>query len=303
MIDDEMLLAGLERGPRAETEAGAETQLESPPEPETQLESPPETDLEAPSESSRPAPGPPVQLDFGALFSGEPAGPSEPEPEPEPTKIWRSGPLMKQWIPSAGRSPWPISELEWRMPLPARRPVLLEDEDPQRLGELFHLAMEQWDFVGDPPLSRELEPLIRASFGEREGAARRKIATWLLRSLELFADDQDLLTELREARECERLFHEVDLDAIVSETERDHWISGRIDLLWRDEGGRWCVLDYKVSSKVRSRAQMQELQWEYGPQLLLYRRALERWRPRGEAQELGRFGLWLAPAGRAMWMV
>ena len=82
--------------------------------------------------------------------------------------------------------------------------------------------------------------------------------------------------------------------------ERDHWIRGRIDLLWRDAAGLWNVLDYKVTSKVRSRAQMQELQWEYGPQLLLYRKALERWRIRGEVQYLGRFGLWLAPAGRAI---
>jgi hypothetical protein len=35
---------------------------------------------------------------------------------------------------------------------------------------------------------------------------------------------------------------------------------------------------------------------------VLYRKALEGWRPQGRRAELGRFGLWLATAGRAMWL-
>ncbi|PRP97290.1 PD-(D/E)XK nuclease superfamily protein [Enhygromyxa salina] len=210
---------------------------------------------------------------------------------------------MQLWNPSAARSPWPVSELEWDMPLPARRPALLEDEQPRVLGELFHAAMERWDFEGDPPLSRELEPLVAITYPERPGVDRRRISSWLVRCVELFGDDHALLAELRAARARGELFHEVDVDALVPDDARDHWISGRMDLLWRDADERWNVLDYKVTAKVRSRAQMQELQWEYGPQLLLYREALKRWRPRGELQRLGRFGLWLAPAGKAMWML
>jgi ATP-dependent exoDNAse (exonuclease V) beta subunit len=188
------------------------------------------------------------------------------------------------------------------MPLPARRPVLLDDEDPRALGDLFHRAMERWDFEGDPPRSADLSSLVAVTHANSDPTERRRITTWLVRCIELFADDQPLLKELREARAREQLFHEVDINALVGEATRDHWISGRIDLLWRDPQGLWNVLDYKVTSKVRSRAQMQELQWEYGPQLLLYRQALARWRPRGEVQYLGRFGLWLAPAGKAMWL-
>src|SRR5690606_9635913 len=126
---------------------------------------------------------------------------------------------------------------------------------------------------------------------------------WLLRCLELFAEEHELLDELRHARERDELFHEVDVEALVPERERDHWIGGRIDLLWRDAEQRWNVLDYKVTAKVRSRAQMQELEWEYGPQLLLYQKALAGWRPKGQPATLGRFGLWLATAGKPMWVV
>jgi ATP-dependent exoDNAse (exonuclease V) beta subunit len=171
------------------------------------------------------------------------------------------------------------------------------------LGELFHLAMERWNFEGEPPRSRELEPLVALAYRERDAADRRRIGTWLLRCLELVADEPELLAELRLARERDELFHEVDVESLVPEHERDHWIGGRIDLLWRDASGRWNVLDYKVTSKVRSRAQMQELEWEYGPQLLLYKKALAGWRPQGQPAELGRFGLWLATAGKPMWLL
>ncbi|HVH97727.1 MAG TPA: UvrD-helicase domain-containing protein, partial [Enhygromyxa sp.] len=299
VIDDAMLRAGLERG-RHEPVGKPDLAL-------------------APSPRTEPAPAPATkpgrkrakvadnQLSFGALF-GEPEPTPAAEPEPEPPQLdpllrWRAGAAMQRWNPSAGRSPWPISGLRWDMPLPARRPALLDDEDPRRLGELFHLAMERWNFEGEPPRSRELEPLVAIHYRERDGADRRRIVTWLLRCLELITEEPALLAELRDARARDELFHEVDIEALVPEHERDHWIGGRIDLLWRDADGRWNVLDYKVTAKVRSRAQMQELEWEYGPQLLLYRKALSRWRPQGQAIALGRFGLWLATAGKPMWLL
>jgi ATP-dependent helicase/nuclease subunit A len=320
VIDDAMLRAGLERGRPVEAVPEAETarDVEAKREVAQAAQVEPKPGTTAPAAERAPAPrakpSKPVQLGFAAILGVEAATPEEPEPErpataepePEPPAKpelpWRAGPSMQLWSPSAGRSPWPVSELEWDMPLPARRPILLEDEDPRLLGELFHRAMERWDFEGEPPRSRELEPLVAVTHAQREGSERRRIAAWLGRCVELFAADEELLGELRAAREREELFHEVDIEALVAEEERDHWISGRIDLLWRDGEGLWNVLDYKVTSKVRSRAQMQELQWEYGPQLLLYRKALERWRVGGEPRYLGRLGLWLAPAGKAMWM-
>jgi ATP-dependent helicase/nuclease subunit A len=301
VIDDAMLRAGLERGPRAEPVRAAPI-MPAP--------------MPMPSKS-----GKPVQLGFGALFgeldepAPKPKGKRKPKlpanlppaiPAPPPEKPpWRAGPAMQSWNPSSGRSPWPVSELSWDMPLPARRPALLDDEDPRLLGDLFHRAMEQWDFAGDPPRTRELEPLVANMYASRDSAERRRICTWLVRCIELFAEDEPLLTELAAARARDQLFHEVDLDTLIGgggDDQGDHRISGRLDLLWRDAGGLWNVLDYKVTSKIRSRAQMQELQWEYGAQLLSYRKALQRWRPRGELQYFGRFGLWLATAGKPMWM-
>jgi ATP-dependent helicase/nuclease subunit A len=295
VIDDAMLRAGLMRGPRPEPVRPA-----------------------AIAPVPMPSPGKPRQLGFAAFGElaeptpkkgkrkQQPKLPPKPVPaiisEPPAKPPWRAGPAMQLWTPSSGRSPWSVSELAWDMPLPARRPALLDHEDPRLLGELFHRAMEQWDFVGDPPRTRELEPLVAITHADRDAAERRRICAWLVRCVELFAEDEPLLAELGAARAREQLFHEVDLDALVAEDAADHRISGRIDLLWRDADGLWNVLDYKVTSKVRSRAQMQELQWEYGAQLLSYRKALQRWRPRGELQSFGRFGLWLATAGKPMWM-
>jgi len=287
VIDDAMLRAGLERFAASKAVAAAPAPAPAP-------ERPRPTRPTRSTRKKTPTDGA-VQLGFAAFFAA-------PAPAPAPELRWRAGAAMQRWTPSGGRSPWPITGLTWDMPLPARRPALLDDEDPRRLGELFHLAMERWDFEGEPPRADELEPLVTASYTEREPGDRRRITTWLLRCLELFTNEQALLAELRGARARDELFHEVDIEALIPEPERDHWIRGRIDLLWRDTEGRWNVLDYKVTAKVRSRAQMQELEWEYGPQLLLYQKALERWRPQGEPAPLGRFGLWLATAGKPMWM-
>jgi ATP-dependent helicase/nuclease subunit A len=127
------------------------------------------------------------------------------------------------------------------MPLPARQPILLEDEDPRRLGELFHAAMQAWDFVGDPPTGARLAERVTIHYGQRDPADQRRLIAWLSRCVERFADSE-LLPELRAARARNELFHEVEIDA------------------------------------------------------------LERWRPRGEMQFLGRFGLWLATAGKPMWV-
>ncbi len=261
----------------------------------------------------------PIQLDFES-FLRRPALVVGPEATPvvresaspsDPVLAWRAAATMTTWQPSAGRSPWPVSELEWDMPLPARQAILLDDEDPRRLGELFHAAMQAWDFVGDPPTGSRLAERTTIHYGQRDAADQRRLTQWLTRCIERFAES-DLLAELRAARARNELFHEVDLDALIrspgqglgliqSPGSYDR-ISGRLDLLWRDKAGLWNVLDYKASHKVRSVAQMQDLQWEYGPQLLLYRKALERWRPRGEMIFLGRFGLWLATAGKPMWV-
>ncbi|MFV8750007.1 UvrD-helicase domain-containing protein [Nannocystaceae bacterium ST9] len=306
VIEDAMLLSGLARA--------SEVPIVDAPAPEPELAPEPEPEPEPLKRALPPLLlSGPVQLDFESFLRRPTAieiveptptsSPTKPIPEPpsDPVMRWRAGSALTTWQPSAGRSPWPVSELEWDMPLPARQPILLDDEDPRRLGELFHAAMQAWDFVGDPPTGSRLAERVTIHFGQRDAADQRRLTQWLSRCVERFAESE-LLPELRAARARNQLFHEVDLDALVRESPRLDRISGRLDLLWRDDAGLWNVLDYKASHKVRSVAQMQDLQWEYGPQLLLYRKALERWRPRGEMLFLGRFGLWLATAGKAMWV-
>lgn len=288
-----------------------------------------ERSLPAPPPAPEPPPPPPPkarkrsrkrkvdkrQLGLFASMGLDPEPPPPPKPRRGRVDVmrWRAGPSLASWRPSAGRSPWPVSELDWDMPLPARRPIVLEadpdpdpdtSEDPRELGELFHAAMERWDFQGDPPNAAALGELVGVHFGARSPKRRAQLARWLERTLALLLDTP-LHAELCAARERGELFHELDVDAMIPsfDAERaDNRVRGRIDLLWRDGEGAWCLLDYKVTSKVRSRAEMEELQWEYGPQLLLYRRALEGWVLRGEKVRLGRFGLWLAPAGKVMWL-
>ena len=85
----------------------------------------------------------------------EPLPAAEPLPEPEPLPSaphdpvldWRPGPPLTTWNPSAGRSPWPVSELEWDMPLPARGVLVLDDDAAQR--ELIRLYLQDdYDVVG-----------------------------------------------------------------------------------------------------------------------------------------------------------
>ena len=306
VVDDRMLLAALAR-PREEALVETETLVETKALVETEALVEPEPPRVLP-----PLLTGPVQLDFESFLRRptqvliEPATPTPSEPPLDPIPLdpilrWRAGASATTWQPSAGRSPWPVSELEWDMPLPARQPILLDDEDPRRLGELFHAAMQAWDFVGDPPTGSRLAERVTIHYGQRDPGDQRRLTQWLGRCVERFAESE-LLAELRAARARGELFHEVDLDALVRDPQRFDRISGRLDLLWRDDAGLWNVLDYKASHKVRTVAQMQDLQWEYGPQLLLYRKALERWRPRGEMLFLGRFGLWLATAGKPMWV-
>lgn len=181
--------------------------------------------------------------------------------------------------------------------------------DPRELGSAFHEAMERWNFVGAPPGPDLCTSIAQRRFGRASESTRiavTAISGWLRESVALLAESE-LAAGLRAAAEKGDLFHEVELDALLPSEDPQfgpqHRVRGRIDLLWRDDAGRWNLLDYKVTKKVTSGAELLELQREYGHQLCLYRRALTRhWRPGGEIAFLGRFGLWLAPLGDAMWV-
>jgi ATP-dependent exoDNAse (exonuclease V) beta subunit len=218
--------------------------------------------------------------------------------EADPVTLARGrGTSIDTLNPSMHRSPWSTVDCDWRLPLPDASPVMpseavMDALDPRQLGELFHRAMERWGFRGDLP-SPEACRSLAGAWPEHAEA----LGSWVHGRVEALART-DLATELHAAATARRVFHEVPVDAVVD----GHRVRGQIDLLWQDASGLWCVLDYKVTRRVQTADALHDLANEYGGQLMMYRQALGRWRPQGRMPFFGRFGLWLAPSARAMWL-
>ncbi|HOD01079.1 MAG TPA: PD-(D/E)XK nuclease family protein, partial [Myxococcota bacterium] len=167
---------------------------------------------------------------------------------------------------------------------------------------MFHALMEQWGFrfdLGSPGDCFDPGYLraFAARFETRSGVDH---AMWLRKALELFPG-HPLYAELRAAANRGELFHEVQVSALLppdATLPGGLDVAGRIDLLFRDAAGRWCVIDYKETRKVTTAEELQGLKRDYGPQLSLYRAVLESWKP----GQVGRLGLWLVLAGDVMWM-
>jgi ATP-dependent helicase/nuclease subunit A len=220
-------------------------------------------------------------------------GPAEraapPRPPIEPALLrWRPGRRARTWNPSAGALPWRGARLSWSDPGPLPPPVALPEADPRLLGTLFHAVVERWTFRGPAPDALECARWVAPHVRDAEAHG-----PWLAACVALLAGG-GLGGQLAAAAARRELFHEIDLDAFTGQGDR---ISGRLDLLWR-EGGRWWALDYKLTTKAIDPEGLAALQEEYGAQLRAYREALEAWRP----GQVGRLGLWLAPAGRATWV-
>jgi len=185
------------------------------------------------------------------------------------------------------------------MPLKVTVP---EGVDERLTGTMFHALMEQWGFrfdLGSPGDCFDPGYLraFAARFETRSGVDH---AMWLRKALELFPG-HPLYPELRAAADRGELFHEVQVSALLPSDATLPGgldVAGRIDLLFRDAAGRWCVIDYKETRKVTTAEELQGLKRDYGPQLSLYRAVLESWKP----GHVGRLGLWLALAGDVMWM-
>ena len=208
----------------------------------------------------------------------------------EEAMAWRASGSLDQWRPSDARRAEPPELRVW--PVVAREAVALPDEgsDARDRGTLFHAAMEQWGFQGDPPDVARCTHLAELAF---PGTGARH-ATWLHACVERIATSP-YAEELRAAAARGELFHEVPLDAVVPDTAR---VTGRIDLLYRDAQRRWCVVDYKLTKKGPDAEGLASLAREYGGQLDLYRRVVTEW---GKAP-MGRLGLWLAAAGTGAWV-
>ncbi len=208
----------------------------------------------------------------------------------EQALAWRPTGRLKALKPSTAKgnkdspslSVWP-STSACAVPLP-------EGADARERGTLFHAAMEQWGFIGDvPDLARCAEFAERAFPGEGH-----QHANWLSACVRRM-EESAYSAELRAAAKRGELFHEVPIDAVLDDTHR---VTGRIDLLYRDENGRWCVVDYKLTRKGTDAKDLDELAREYGGQLDLYRRIVESW----NGGPMGRLGLWLAASGTGAWV-
>ena len=170
--------------------------------------------------------------------------------------------------------------------------VKLPSGEPTAMGNLFHAVMEDWNFTGDVPSDARLEALAERYFS---GHGRSHVG-WLRGCLEKF-DGSSLAAELKAAAKRGELFHEVNIDALLStedslKTREVLRAKGRMDLLFKDEKGLWCVVDYKATTE-----DFEKIATSYGSQLALYRAVIEAWKP----GQVGRVGLWLAPAGLAWW--
>ena len=175
---------------------------------------------------------------------------------------------------------------------PSATLVKLPSGEPTAMGNLFHAVMEDWNFTGEVPSDARLEALAERYF---PGHGRSHVG-WLRGCLEKF-DRSSLAEELKSAARRGELFHEVSIDALLpkdgsSQAREALRAKGRMDLLFKDEKGLWCVVDYKATTE-----DFDKIATAYGSQLALYRAVIEAWRP----GQVGRVGLWLAPAGLAWW--
>lgn len=209
---------------------------------------------------------------------------------------WEPSGSMEILNPSGARLPDALSteEVEWETPDPKPDPVTIpqdeEGETPAEMGDLFHAVMEAWNFTGPRPGAEQCAAIaerLLPGTGEAHG-------NWLAECVRLI-DESQLGKELKNAAARGALFHEVPVDVLTAESFR---IRGSIDVLFQDESGRWCVLDYKLTRKVTTETELRQVQSKYAGQLMLYHRALSLW----SDGKPGRIGLWLAPAGMAMWM-
>jgi len=213
----------------------------------------------------------------------------EAPPDDPALLAWRPSYRARTWTPSAGRLPWKGATARWSDPGPLPSPVLVPDRDPRLTGTLFHAVVERWNFHGPPPDRAACVAQVRGLVDEAQAHGE-----WLADCVALLAGGM-MGERLQAAALRGELFHEVDLDAFTGLGDR---ITGRLDLLWREDNGMWAALDYKVTARLDGAEDLQKLQEEYGPQLRAYREALMAWKP----GEIGRLGLWLAPVGRPLWV-
>ncbi len=175
----------------------------------------------------------------------------------------------------------PASVPPWKRSHPLGSPTLE--------GSLVHRALQEWCYSG-PVEGRHLDAAIRAEVGETLDPALRD---WLQAILaHAIAAQPGMVEELTRAAARGDVHHEAQVSVTFdAEGER---VTGAIDLLFRDDGGTWRVLDYKTDAAEGSLA---EFQRTYHGQVACYARALGGLLPPIEAV---RIGLWRLKSGHVV---
>jgi len=223
-------------------------------------------------------------------------------PVPACDLAWGTDGLDRESVnPSTAR--FRVADIDFSQPGDMQLLVKVPDGvDDRDTGTMFHALMEHWNFRFDLGTAEDIftADYLRAFAARFDNTPGVDHAPWLRRCIELIAADP-LYPELRNAAGNGRLFHEVQLSSLLPPGKSFPGgldVSGRIDLLFQDESGCWCVLDYKETRKVTTPEELSGLARSYGPQLALYRAVLESWRP----GQVGRLGLWLVLAGKVWWV-
>ncbi|HQK52452.1 MAG TPA: PD-(D/E)XK nuclease family protein [Myxococcota bacterium] len=160
---------------------------------------------------------------------------------------------------------------------------------PTLEGSLVHRAIQEWGYSG-PVEGRQIDAAIRAEVGESRDPTLRD---WLQAILDHAIKAQPgLVEELSRAAARGDVHHEARVSVTFdAEGER---VTGAIDLLFRDDGGEWRILDYKTDAAEGSLA---EFQRTYHGQVALYARALGGLLP---PIQVVRIGLWRLKSGHVV---
>jgi len=131
------------------------------------------------------------------------------------------------------------------------------------VGQLVHLGLRMWRFPPDPLLPEFLRAEARSAGLTDED----RIRTSVRKASELLArlHGSDLFPKLDRAAER---YHEVPYAHSA-----DPKLGGRIDLLCREPGGRWWIIDFKTD-RLATEDQLSQKEAEYALQLRRYRQAV-----------------------------
>ena len=171
-------------------------------------------------------------------------------------------------------------------------------DDPRREGTAVHRAFELWGYRGEMTGSAAQAAVDEIGTSQTcRGAQAAHVRAMVAHASRC---QPGLVEELREARERGEMLHEVVLRLDLPIGAEGDRLEGSIDLLYRDRGGLWHLLDYKASEievdeEKAGRRDLAARSHHYYPQVKAYADSVQRVLPAGE--RLATFGLWFVKDG------